>query len=65
MTTDGRIEVLGEFDLDIQIDEPALPAPPARNTAPDTQTFVCSCSACCPTQWCDSRPAEDCSFGCN
>jgi hypothetical protein len=59
MTT-VETEALGEFDLDIPIDETA---PPVHGSNPWSNTFVCSCSACCPSQLCTFKPGT-CTNGC-
>ena len=43
--------VLDEFDLDIQIDDTDHPARKYDHRA-QTQTLVCSCTACCPSLYC-------------
>jgi hypothetical protein len=63
MTT-VETEVLDEFDLDIQLDDTDLPARKYEPRA-QTQTLGCSCSGCCPTQWCISIPQFTCSEACN
>lgn len=56
-------EVVDEFDLDVQIDDTTPPARKYDHRA-QSQTLGCSCSGCCPTQWCaETEPI--CSMGCN
>lgn len=57
-------EVLGAFDLDIQIAETDETDLPHRKNAPRAQTFTarCSCTWCCPGY---SDVAATCSLLCS